>query len=830
MIRTIGTIALVLFAVCLMSGAVVAADETIREYFQRMDAFYADYMGKWSTEVSTPGTGFKPYMRYKWLIEPRLDPDGNMAPGARWEAFQQLQQMVEEKGRVGDTWFTLGPINVAGRCLAIDVDPTRPNVIYAGFASGGIWKSMDGGFTWTPLDDFLPTLAVAAIEIDVNNPDRIWMATGEGWNNIDAVHGVGLLVSHDGGVTWETTGLGYDLSQGRDQFEIEHNPATGTLIVGAENGLFRSTDDGETWVTVESGSWRDVELKRGSTTTMFACRQGSGFYVSNDDGASWTLVTEGTPTSGLGNMRFALTDANPEVIYWAIDSNSGMLGIWKSTDGGASFSQVYFPGDNHYGAQGWYDLTITVDPEDPNRVWSGGIRLHRSTDGAVSFTQIANNVHVDHHATFWDPQNPHILWVSTDGGVYRSSNSGDTFSSRNNGLVTMQYYAMNHSVTLPTRAIGGTQDNGTWVYNDSQNHSSVLGADGFQCEIDYNDEQIVYAEIQFGEHYRSFNGGSGMHEINSGITVSGPWETPTHMDFSDPSILYAGHNAKIYKTINQGSSWFEVTPEALYGAPTSIHQSRNNPEVVVLTTITRVYVSTDQGATWEDRTNGLVSGAGISDVHCHPYDPNTFVVTVAKYSTSIPQVWKTTDQGMTWEAIDAGLPNEPINSIEIDPSNPEWYFIGSDLAVYVSFTGGLGWLPLNVGLPHVVVDDLRLHDSGRFLRVGTHGRGMWELDISGLVPVSVGAADAKIEPLTLRVLSNPVTSRATMRFAIREAGHIRLGLYDVSGRLVRTLADRHAEAIVDNLDVDVTGLTPGVYFARLEADGASVSKKLVVAK
>ncbi len=828
MIRAIGTTLLLVCVTCLLWGTTATA-ETTREYFQRMDEVYKDYMDKRPSEVSTSGTGFKPYMRYKWFTERRLNPDGNMTPGARWEAFQELQEMVAERGRVDETWFCLGPTNVAGRCLAVEVHPEDSETIYAGFASSGIWKSVDFGTTWIPLDDLLPTLAISAIEIDVNNPDRIWIGTGEGWNNIDAVHGVGLLVSNDAGATWETTGLSYPISQGHDQFEIEHNPTTGTLVVAQENGLYRSTDDGETWTQVETGSWRDVELKRGSSTTMFACRTQQGFYVSNDDGATWTKTTAGTPTTGLGNMRFALTDINSNAIYWAIDSGSSMKGIWKSSDGGSSFSQVYYPGTNHYGSQGWYDLTIAVDPQDGNRVWSGGIQLHRSTNGGVSFTQIASNVHVDHHATFWDPSSPDFMWIGTDGGVYRSTNSGNGFSDRNSGLITLQYYAMNHSMTLPTRAIGGTQDNGTWVYNNSTFHSYVLGGDGFQCEIDYANEQTVYAELYFGDHYRSLTGGGGMSSINTGITVNGPWETPTHMDISDPHTLWTGHNGRMYKTTNRGDSWYQTTG-SFTGTQMGIHQSLNNPEVVVAVTSSRVYVSTDYGETWEDRTNGMMTSGRIADVHCHPDDPNTFVVALTTYSATIPQLYKTDDQGATYYAIDTGLPNEPMNTIEIDPSNPNWYFVGSDLAVYVSFEGGTGWVPMNVGLPHVVIEDIRLHDSSRFLRAGTHGRGMWELDISGLVPTAVDAADVTVEPLTLRVLGNPVSERATIHFGIREAGHIRLGLYDVSGRLVRLIADRSADPVVDNVDVDLGGLPGGVYFARLDANGASISKKLVLTR
>jgi hypothetical protein len=259
-----------------------------------------------------------------------------------------------------------------------------------------------------------------------------------------------------------------------------------------------------------------------------------------------------------------------------------------------------------------------------------------------------------------------------------------------------------------------------------------------------------------------------------------------------------------------------------------MHQSRNNPDVMALITPIQAYVSTDHGATWDPRPNGLISGGALWDIHVHPDDPNIMLVTLSTYSSSLRQVYKTTDMGLNWFPIDEDLPNEPCNTIAIDPSHTDWYFLGTDMAVYVSFNAGVTWTPLNIALPHVVMEDLRIHDSGRFIRVGTHGRGMWELDISGLGPSSVDADQVVIQPLTLRVLGNPASNSATLHFGLREAGRIHLGLYDVSGRLVRTVADREALPVTDNVDVDLSDLPAGVYFARLDANGASVSKKVVV--
>ena len=315
------------------------------------------------------------YERYKWFTEPRLDPaTGNEIPGMRWRAWEQLRQLEQAQGPRNSSWFNDGPANVSGRCLALAVDPTDPNTVYAGFASSGIWKTTDAGTTWVPLDDYLPTLAVSAIKIDPSNHTHIWMGTGEGWNNVDAVHGVGLLESHDAGATWNTTGFSYAISQGRDVYVVEYNPTTGTLMLGADNGLWRSLDGGATFTQLFNGSWTDLQIKKGSTSTWFGSAHGTtaGFYISNDDGATWTLVTNGTPTTGIANNRFALTANDTNYIYWAIDrGDQSDMSIYKSTNGGASFSDVF--DGAHYGAQGSYNLTISVDPNNKNTVYSGGV-------------------------------------------------------------------------------------------------------------------------------------------------------------------------------------------------------------------------------------------------------------------------------------------------------------------------------------------------------------------------------------------------------------------------------------------------------------------------
>jgi hypothetical protein len=802
---------------------------SMKEYFRVMDEKYAPFTTL--SPQQTRGTGFKPYERFRSFFQHRLGGADNLPPGVRWEAWQKMAEIEKSQGTRSETWFSLGPVNVAGRCLAIEVDPIDPNTVYAGFASSGIWKTTNGGTTWTALADDLPTLAVSAIEIDSSNPNRIWIGTGEGWGNIDAVHGVGVLVSTDAGVSWSLTGYDYSSSSGRDVYELEYNPATGTLMVTADNGLWRSVDQGATFTRLYgTGQWTDVELQRGSSSVMFATCfgwTGFGFYRSQDDGATWTRLTNGTPASNVANNRFALTDDDAAYIYWAVAASDGStLGIWRSADAGDSFTQVFF--GNHYGSQGWYDLTVDVDPANKNTVFSGGVSFYRSVNGGASFSEIGANVHVDHHATAWAPSSPTRFWVGSDGGVWSSINSGASYTDRNAGLTTLQFYAVNNADSMPTRALGGTQDNGTYLYNNSLSWSSILGGDGFFTEVDRQNPNWVYGELYFGSHYRSGQGGPNMVRIDNGISEQGPWSTPTHMDYANPATLYTAHNTKVFKTTNRGDLWTWMGNPNLNGGGVSISQCRTHPENLAVISTVAVWLTTDSGATWIDRTSGQISLQAFSDIAVHPSDPNTVVLTLATYNANVSTVRKTTDQGLTWFDIDGGLPDEPVNTIEIDPQHPNWYFIGTDLGVYLSFTGGATWQPFNTGLPHVVVSDLRLQNSARLLRAGTHGRGMWEVDISDLFPTAVGEVMPTVQPLTLRIMGNPAADRTLLRYGIRSPGQVHLGLYDVGGRLVRRLVDRFEYPILGSVELDLRSLSAGVYFARLESNGAELSRKIVV--
>ncbi len=821
-----------IFAASTSTAQITGQPETARDLIHQMSEYY-DAKFPNPTREATRSSGYKPFKRYEHFMGKRLGSAADIPAGARTAAFQQLKDLEATSDRGGfPTWFNLGPTNVGGRCLALAVDPTDSDVCYAGFASGGIWKTADGGNTWTPLGDNLPTMSVSAIQIDESNPSTIYIGTGEGWGNIDAIHGVGVLKSTDGGVVWNTTGITEPIANGRDVFMMEYEETTGVLLVAMDNGLYRSTDGADTFVEVmESGDWRDVKLKPGTTDTYYAISRGwsgQGGYRSTDEGQTWTRMENGAPITGLANGRISVTPANPEYVYWSNDvQGNGTLAVYRTTDGGDSWTLRSTP--NQDNGQGWYDLVITANPLDEEQVWSGAVAMYRSDNGGSSWTQTAAGVHVDHHAAVFDPSDPQIMWIGCDGGVYKSTNNGQSFFSRNSGLVTTQFYAMNQSMTGANLAFGGTQDNGTWRWTGSTNMVQVLGADGFECEVS-NDNLIILAEIQNGSHYRSTNGGSGFQPINNGLSESGPWQTPTHMDYTNSNVVVTGHNTSIFRTTNAGSNWVNVMNGGL-GGGRSIEQSWNDTNVFWCVAGVRAFVSTDNGLNWTQTATTPISGGAINDITVHPDDGNTAIICLGTYNPALDKVQITTDGGATWNDLTNNLPGEGAQSITYDFDNPSTIFLGTDLGCYVSFDSGSNWQPFNVGLPYVICDDLRWHPDG-FLRVATHGRGIWEVDISDITPTDVGENPSapKIEPLTMRVLGSPAGEgvETSLRFGLREAGRARIDLFDANGRLVRNLLDREVPAEVDFVIVDTEALSSGIYFARLESGGHSVSKKLVV--
>jgi len=825
-----------------LAAAQPAAQPTFefREWADRMGAYF-DANPELKT---TPSSGWKPYNRAKWFNEQRMVNGEDIPAGARWDAFlvKRSREQFARKNATA-TWFSLGPVNFAGRMLDIDFDPTNPTIMYAGAASGGIWKSTNSGLNWFPLDDELPTLAVGAVAVCPSDPNIILIGTGEPTNNIDRVGGVGILRSTDAGLTWSPTTVVYGISSGEGFNAVEFNAAGTVVLAAGQDSLWRSTDQGATWaVTSQAGSWTDIDWVSTSNDSVYALRSGIGsagnrVRRSADGGLTWSVAggaAQGLPDPLLwGRGKVAITPANSQYIYLHLaDLDGNFMGLYRTTNGGTSWTlRNNTLGGQGYGAQAWYNNTLVADPDNAERVILGATPLFRSNNGGTSFSTIAGSVHVDHHAAVYRPGSSAVLWVGTDGGVYESTDDGTSWFDRNAGLTTYQFYDICVSQSDQFRAWGGTQDNGTDRWVNSTTWLNGLGADGMVCNGHPTIATTVYGEIQFGDHRKSINGGAGWSDFNSGIIGAGDWVTPVEIDAQDGNHLYTSANGVegvgrgLYRCTN-GASWVNVDS---IGA-TSIAISPVNGDIVWSLQVSGCRVSTDDGATWNPASPfGLPIGSGTK-ILGDPVDANTVYATFSGYTAGNAHIVRSTDLGATWQDVTGDFPSQPVNTMAIDPMAPTNWFIGTDVGVWHSSNGGVNWNPYEVGFPNAVVADLEIHNTGRKLRAGTHGRGMWEVDITdaGSTGVPLGSPSALLFEAPA---PNPLTNETLLRYAARRPGEsLSLKIFDVQGRLVTNVAEHAADGIVREVLWRTNGVANGVYFALLRAGTEEKTQKLVVVK
>jgi photosystem II stability/assembly factor-like uncharacterized protein len=688
-----------------------------------------------------PGSGEKPFRRLEWFLESRLQPDGSYPAGARWNAYLDVLANREAPGSAevpAANWTSLGPNNIAGRILDLAFDPNNPGVIWAGAASGGIWRSANDGQSWAPRDDQLPTLAIGCIVTHPTHSNIIYMGTGEGSFNIDAVDGVGVLKSTDGGATWSQTGLSWLLSQGQAVNEMVIDPVKPNVLVAAtRDGVYRTDDAGVSWkrTLAAATGWmdaKDLVIDPSNSNILFAAAGypwgsgNNGIYKSTDNGVTWTKLAGGLPGGAtMGRASLAISASNPNTVYAGIartiNSGASLLGIYRTTDGGETWTrQSNSP--NHYSAQGWYNNVIAVDPANPNIVYSGGMNIYKSTDGGVTWATITNGIHVDFHAIAF---NNGALYAGTDGGVYKSTTGGSSWTSLNSGLVTMQFYKMGSDFNNANKAMGGTQDNGTNEYRGGPGWTKRLGGDGGEVIYDYSNSNIIYAEYQNGSHLKSLDGGVSWFAADAGVP-SGPWVTPVEMDPANPNVLYTIGSGNLYKTSNGAGSW-SLLFNAAEALEEDIQVAPSDPQTIYVAGDNVIYRSANGGASFSKISAGLAV-TNITALAVHPEQPQTLYVTIGGWNAA-SHVYKTTNAGGSWQNMTKNLPNVPCNTIVIDPLYPEMVYVGTDLGVFVSTDGGETWNDWNTGLPNVVVDELDIQASARVIRAATHGRGMYQANL-----------------------------------------------------------------------------------------------------
>jgi photosystem II stability/assembly factor-like uncharacterized protein len=498
----------------------------------------------------------------------------------------------------------IGPANMGGRITDVEGVPGDPGTVYVGTATGGLWKTTNWGIRWTPLFDEQETTSIGDIALDPQNPDVIWVGTGEANPRNSVSIGCGVYKSTDGGKTWQYLGLRETRQISRI---IVHPRDPNTVWVAAlgslfgpnpERGVFMTTDGGKSWQKVlyideqhgasdldidpvnpnilYAGMWR---FERKSWTHTSGSEQG-GVFKSTDGGRTWRKLTNGLPKL-MGRIGVKVAPSNPNIVYVIAESNDGTL--FRSTDRGETFQRI--SSETNIISRGFYYTDLRVCPSDPNRLYFLATQLRASIDGGRTTYQMAQTVHVDHHALWIDPTNPNVLWNGNDGGLAFSLNRGEDWDVVAN-IPLGQFYQIYCSFEAPFYQVaGGLQDNGSWMGWARNKEGGIVNehwrmvsfGDGFYCLIHPRNPSLIISESQGGNILRT-NLATGVQENISPQarrSDGGPaselkyrfnWNTPIIPSPHDPDTVYIGGNV-VFKSTDFGTTWSVISPDLTTNDP-----------------------------------------------------------------------------------------------------------------------------------------------------------------------------------------------------------------------------------------------------------------------
>ncbi len=810
-----------------------------------------------------------------WFLAQRMLPDGSV-PQERYEAARE-QRLFEQAlmTSAGVDWECVGPYNIGGRITAIAALPGGQTV-YVGAANGGVFKSVNGGVNWNSLTDATSIMSVGAVAIDPFDSQTIYVGTGEANGSVDSYDGNGLWRSRDAGGTWEPIGLAATARIAEvviDPQDPQHLlvAAMGRQFsTGPDRGLYRSTDGGANWSKVlfvnDSTGVCDVVFNPTSPDTVYAATwervrrptyrrafgPGGGIWRSVNRGVTWSRLTSGLPAldDNLGRIGLAIAPSRPSRVYAQIISGASGgysgRGLYRTDNGG----QTWVRRDTgtfsaSFGGFGWYFGEVTVDPTNPDRVFTCGVSVLRSMDGGVTFTDVTSGAHVDEHALWIDPTNPNRVLMGSDGGFYWTL--GGVGWNKSLDLPITQFYAGTVAPQNANKILGGTQDNGTLKTEAGPSAwTHILGGDGFHVLVDGADTNTLFAEWQFGSSgagvRRSINNGANFASTSG--WVSGDrfnWNTPFVVNPKSPHTLLAGSH-RVYRSEDNGVTWAPISPDLTYSLSAGLVLSTITTLAVSAPDTNLYYVGTDDGRVWRsvnggtdwfDITFGLPSRY-VTRVVPDPVDPMGLYVTLSGFGIdeNAAHIYRSTNRGQTWSSVGGNLPDVPANDLIVDPLDPQTLYAGTDVGVYFSRNRGAVWAPMGRSMPVQTVFDLELHTASRQLVAFTHGRSAWRFDLS-FVPVSVPSAGSG--PLLALSLPSPSPSRGaiSLTLTLERAGQVDLSVYDITGRRVRNLLRGEQPAGTRTLrwersDAMGARVKSGVYFVRASSDGGSANQRIML--
>jgi photosystem II stability/assembly factor-like uncharacterized protein len=743
------------FAVSLQTReSETAAQKDRATFFEIQKAAVQYFEGIKETAGKKPG--FKQFKRWEWFARDRLDKDGYLDPSLNWKGWLEKEERFGPAGDAGGSWTSRGPavmpgLSGLGRLNCIEFDPQNTDIIWVGAPTGGLWKSVDGGQTWTTNTDRLPNIGVSDILIHPGNSDIMYIATGD--KQRGSALSLGVMKSSDGGQTWQFTGLNPEVTEKCKIGKMSMHPDDSKIILAATNkGIYKTMDEGNNWENKTPGDFFDIEVHPVNSSIWYASRAATGVYRSLASGETWTRLTDGLPNPGpdIGRIAIAVSQSSPGVLYavYCQDVVSqgwvwGLYGIYRSGDGGNTWTlQANSPNllgwsttGSDTGGQGGYALIFDVNPGNPDEVYVGSVNTWKSMDRGVTWQVISTAVHVDHHDFAFLPGSSTTIFLCHDGGLHKSTNNGTRWTDLSSGLGIHQVYRLAISPQDPNQLILGAQDNGSSLLSSGSNWRIVTGGDGAGCLINSSDNSILYSTSQFGRLYRSRNGGISFSEIF--FRNGAAWIAPFAFDPFDPAALYAATDY-VYMSTNGGTAWDIISPR-LSGEPLRVLAVAPSITGCIYTSDgSRLFKTINTGNNWTELDTGEFP-TFITDIAIHPHNHEILWLTIGgygrwnsrftwfniPYEIDKPKVFYSEDGGITWTDVSGQLPNIPANCLAIDPYSMGVY-VGTDLGVFYSASGRGDWQRFDNGLPNVIVTDMAIQKTAGKIVVGTYGRGVWE--------------------------------------------------------------------------------------------------------
>lgn len=694
------------------------------------------------------GSGYKGYQRWKNSNENKFAPSGDRStidPYFTAKAWQAIEQN-SAKTSTSPAWRDLGPYRVdsisghysagLGRVESFYVDPNNNQNLYLGSRSGGFWRSTNGGTTWTSSStDFLVASGVNTIAVRPTNKDSILINVRNASNGTS--HGV--YRSTNGGQTWalsnfSPTALTWGgLGDNSRVYKIAYHPRVKDLVfVGTSKGLYRSTDDLQTFTQLISSS-DVIDIKFHPTDNQILYIYDDYYWGPNqdvimrsDDGG--LTFTNSASLTGNNNakVQIALSPACPDCL-WAASGN----GVWKSTDKGANFTFMTNP-------PGTCDGFAVHDADTANMIY-GMLDIYGSYDGGVNFQKVAWWAHNNTNRPFSGSQYVHAdlreiecingdFYIGTDGYMAKTSDKGANWQRLSEGTGIREFYDLGVAQSHNLRNISGSQDNGTSI-RKTNHWLEFYGADGMDGIIHPLNPDYMMGSVQFGTRRLTFDGGlSQTSATPSGQT--GAWEAPLLYAHSEPMTIYSmGEN--VFRSNDFGQSWVNQGTTLASGVIDRAAVAYNNADVIAAVTNNRLEISTDGGQSFINRYIGLPN-RNISDVTFAPHNDSIIMICYNNHHSDQKKVYISFDQGFNWNNItDASIGDMPILSVAIDHNpNPNLY-IGAEIGVFTKPMYGGSWTLYNTSLPNTSVKDIEVMFGSNTLRAATWGRGMWETDLVG---------------------------------------------------------------------------------------------------